>query len=33
MSQSYKDQKGNWLYPHEVEKIGTNKFVKMINLK
>ena len=26
--ESYKDQKGNWLYPHEVEKIGTNKFVK-----
>ncbi len=26
--ESYKDEKGNWLYPEEVEKINNNKFVK-----
>ena len=26
--ESYKDIKGNWLYPFEVEKIGSNKFQK-----
>ena len=26
--ESYKDEKGNWLYPDEVEKIEINKFVK-----
>ncbi len=26
--ESYKDQKGNWLYPDEVEKLGNNKFIK-----
>ena len=26
--ESYKDQKGNWLYPHEVEKLDNKKFIK-----
>ncbi len=26
--ESYKDEKGNWLYPEEVEKINNNQFVK-----
>ena len=26
--ESYKDEKGNWLYPDEVEKIDNKKFVK-----
>ena len=26
--ESYKDEKGNWLYPDEVEKIDTNNIVK-----
>ena len=26
--ESYKDEKGNWLYPDEVEKIHSNKFIK-----
>ena len=27
--ESYKDQKGNWLYPNEVKKIDTNKVIKI----
>ena len=26
--ESYKDEKGNWLYPDEVEKVSSNKFIK-----
>jgi len=26
--ESYKDEKGNWLYPEEVEKVDTNKYLK-----
>ena len=26
--ETYKDKNGNWLYPDEVEKIDTNKFIK-----
>ncbi len=26
--ESYKDEKGNWLYPEEVEKLDTKKFIK-----
>ena len=26
--ESYKDQKGNWLYPSEVEKIDNKNFIK-----
>ena len=29
--ESYKDEKGNWLYPDEVEKIDTKTFVKKID--
>ena len=29
--ESYKDEKGNWLYPNEVEKIDTNNVVKKLD--
>ncbi len=29
--ESYKDKKGNWLYPTEVEKVDENKYVKKID--
>ena len=29
--ETYKDLKGNWLYPDEVEKIDNNKAVKKID--
>ena len=29
--ESYKDKKGNWLYPDEVEKINSKKYVKKID--
>ena len=29
--ETYKDEKGNWLYPDEVLKVDTNKFIKKID--
>ena len=29
--ETYKDQKGNWLYPYEIEKIDANSAIKKID--
>ena len=29
--ETYKDENGNWLYPHEIEKDNKNNFIKKNN--
>ena len=31
--ETYKDEKGNWLYPEEIEKISNNKIIKKSDKK